>query len=322
MRSALAIRIAPGSRLLALFLGPVLLLAHLPGVLFANPITEIVLFDVRSEPPPNPPLESCEELMQHSFGTGERYVDAYFYPLAYIPPEGLGIEQLEIGFDWPAEWELIDAWGPYEGSGTFTQNAPQGYLLDWTWPDCPIIPSPHGVFRVATFLVNVTGEGYFRGHAYAGAFCYPAVQTFYSPHGLWSGGQAGLECAFCDWRCDLLFPPNDPHLEPEVLPLEVTAGETTQGEIEVTLYYWNPPYGVDYEATAGWLALEVTVLGTYEHLLTVTADAAALDPGEYSAWVRATADCAECTQVLLSVLPPGTAVEGATWGQVKALYGD
>jgi hypothetical protein len=300
------------------------------GQATANPtVAEACLVDIRPAPAR---VTHCGEMIQHTTEAGRQIFTAFYYPLYLVASGEVGVDRLTAEFWWPEAWGLAEARPPQEGSGTLTQVAPNRCRLEWSWPACPRFdPGEHEAFPLASFVLDVTSEGYFQCMTLDGALCFPTGAVMFG--GAAGDGHAGVTCGYCDAPCDLSNP-QQPSVEPRVLELESDHGQSVSG----TFWVWLDELpDVVYECGAPWLTCEEEIVGPTERMLHVTADPSALGPGRYETLVSATVGCKTCASVVFTVLPvaqgipePGsTGAENpaetesppvwASWGRMKDL---
>lgn len=267
-------------------------------------------------------LTRCEDVVQHTTDTGQLIFDAYYYPVAYIE-WGLGIESVTATFTWPAEWEFVAAYEPLGDGSGHLQPYGEGYRLEWTFHDCPMLYPDSPLLFIGRFVMNVTGLGEFEASVESAVSCYPGGGVIEPAAG---SARAGVECSYCDQPCTLSMP-SWTEFSPTELAIEASQGEDASGSFTVTVNDMNPPETITFESDAGWLEFAWQWINYWQIDLDVTAHTAGLDPGVHSARVRAvTEDCTGCAWVELTVLPSAQSIEeepadeGITWGQVKELF--
>jgi len=255
-------------------------------------------------------VSSCDELAQHSFDSGPLYFTVYAYPRYFYALMGeYGIGSMTGAFSWPEGWSLLDVQLLTEG--TLEPSGPNGF----EWPDCPQYTDPLTLIPMARFLLDVTSEGRLMAACEDVLLCYPGEEPF--PEGFWGVGYAGLECAYCDTRCDLRLS-NEIAMNPEVLELTADEQGHAVGEIEADLYWWNTQEFYAH-ATEDWLTTVTQMIDDDEFLIVVTADGSSLGPGVHEGFVVGESGCVKCSRVIFTVLQP-TATESTSWGRVKTLY--
>ncbi len=304
----------------------------------ANPLPgEVLLVHIQPVDPDfcdEPTITTCEEIVQHTAAAGQLEFDVFSYPLAWLPyaPDEIGLTSFAGEISWPAEWNLVSAEICNGGEGSIETNGPNQLTMDAEWPDCPGMNLDKPVLPVARIVLDVTVEGELRVETSGCSVGCPDSGTYscWPDTGI---GRAGGECGWCARECGMGWPCRLYHFA-EILEIEVEEGASVMQSIDATAGLNCPPYPMAIGETSDeWLGVDIIWQNGYDCTIDVTADAGDLGQGVYQGWVRSVLECATCTPVIVTVLPPaqgipedqptvdsrGLKVEDS-WGRIKALY--
>lgn len=298
-----------------------------PGTAWANPyINRAIYIHVQPADPEfctHCPIQNCEQIVMTSPLTDTLDFDLFFVPTGYWTPDYL--ELLEFSCEWPAEWGFVGV-EACVGELTFEQ---QGHQLTasvdiptWRHPGVPDPPTTEDFFPVLRVTLDVTTTGRFNCPA-SRVWTYLGGEPGMHPYPVaYAWARAGHPCGNCGWVCvggPQCDPDPDSWLQfPLVVAMEVAPGEMVTVNRVVELGTQSCPAA--FEPTADWLSVSAAPLpyGGYEPVL--TADASALAPGVYEAWVHViTEHCMECLQVLLTVRED-TPTQQVSWGRIKSRF--
>ncbi|MEZ4396377.1 MAG: hypothetical protein R3C71_05675 [Candidatus Krumholzibacteriia bacterium] len=272
------------------------------------------------------PITHCDDIEGSALALGQVEFLLYFQPIYWQQShQPVRLSSLHTELHWPDAWQLLDAdgcsadWGQLDWTGS-----PHALTLEW-W-DCPNLPiEDGGVFLMARFVFNATEPGRFWAEYHNGSTvtlgCPPTtVQTY----PVFCFAELGEDCEYTRFHCGYL-PPCSPFFPTESLELSAPPGASAVASTEVNGIdlCWSQ---VQLDTTAPWLSA-VHKLVEHDYFdVTLTADATGLEPGLYTARLRAhTMWISRCLPVEFRVLdptgvtpPPGA--ELMSWSRVKSLY--
>ena len=285
----------------------------LPALAGANPAPDaIVYFNVRPAGPPEQycvtDIRYCNDLDQSTEAAGLIEFQLFIDPQQDIHG-AQPIWDFSTVLTWPESWTLTDFchnawWGAIEPLG------PTSCYLGCVF-DC-WVPSSPGLFLAATFVFDVQGYGKLQtnGDCVLQLGCPPneyAVQP--SAH----FGEAATGCEYTDERCMSWEPYCIPEFEEEQLLLTAPEGGSAHGELEFDVGGYHPhPCSFVANAEEPWATGYVELTGDpydYNGVLSVDADAGALEAGVYESAVQVEYDggwsgrIARCVTAVLTVEP-------------------
>ena len=273
------------------------------------------------------PATTCEEITQYTSASGLLEFDLYLYPLAYGE---LPVNTAVFECAWPPDWGFVDAELCGGALGSIDPGGATA-LISATWPDCP--PVVDGLFLVGRVLLDVTNHGSFIAYCDTGSElvfgCPPEIATEWFLEGR---AEAGVTCSYRFVDC-LFQGVCQPEVEPQAVVLEAPAGGSAQAVVTAYIHGMHglePCHGLMFETTVPWLDYSTEWVAGDECAVTLTVDASALEPGDYSGWLRAINETVACTHISLEVLgaqgvpdpelPPTEDSREVSWGRVKTLY--
>lgn len=276
------------------------------GTASANPVLVGSIYTHVQEVNPNfceeNPFTTFEDISPNTPLTGELEFDLFYSCMDVV-------DSVSVTLEWPAEWSFV-SFEFCDGGGNATAlshglalivDTPGGASLLGLFGRLVLNASTAGELDLIDPRIHLPGWGW---------------ETVYGV-----GARTGLLCGDCPpdpWQH-----PNFcvPELTPTSLELTAEQGASASDEFEALL---NDLIGctATFDSEADWITLEVDQPLPYipHYIVTVTADAIALEIGVHQSWVYVdSGDCIECLEVIFEVTEDSP-VESATWGQIKSVF--